>query len=170
MFDGCMGCVLFVYCAYLGAQMRGLCALCPYHIKLRSVHSIFASTCRRRVRVQKTGFQPRARFQRACLIRIQPRQQRLRKQSSKKVPLCQATTTEVDVAVIGGGIIGLCVALELLCHASKPSVALVERQEPCAGATGAGMICLLTALARMAITFFSASMHFFSLWQLQRSA
>ncbi|DBA78931.1 hypothetical protein WJX77_006610 [Trebouxia sp. C0004] len=50
----------------------------------------------------------------------------------------QAAATEVDVAVIGGGIIGLCVALELLSHASHVSVALIERQVPCSGATGAG--------------------------------
>jgi len=50
----------------------------------------------------------------------------------------QAAATEVDVAVIGGGIIGLCVALELLSHASHLSVALIERQVPCSGATGAG--------------------------------
>lgn len=50
----------------------------------------------------------------------------------------QAVATEVDVAVIGGGIIGLCVALELLSHASHLSVALIERQVPCSGATGAG--------------------------------
>lgn len=53
----------------------------------------------------------------------------------------QAAASEVDVAVIGGGIIGLCVALELLTHVSQPSVALIERQVPCSGATGAGALC-----------------------------
>lgn len=53
--------------------------------------------------------------------------------------MSQATTSEVDVAVIGGGIVGLSVALQLLSHASKLSVALVERQVPCSGATGAGV-------------------------------
>ena len=55
--------------------------------------------------------------------------------------MSQAAASEVDVAVIGGGIIGLCVALELLTHVSQPSVALIERQVPCSGATGAGALC-----------------------------
>ena len=63
--------------------------------------------------------------------------------------MSQATTSEVDVAVVGGGIVGLSVALELLSHASKPSVALVEREVPCSGATGAGMPLIITGHSRL---------------------
>lgn len=57
---------------------------------------------------------------------------------AKAQAVARATAAEFDYAVIGGGIIGLCVALELLKHASQPSVALLERRLPCSGATGAG--------------------------------
>uniref|UniRef100_A0A383V6D9 FAD-dependent oxidoreductase domain-containing protein 1 n=1 Tax=Tetradesmus obliquus TaxID=3088 RepID=A0A383V6D9_TETOB len=43
----------------------------------------------------------------------------------------------VDVAVIGSGIIGLCVARKLL-QDTQLSVALLDAKQPCAGATGAG--------------------------------
>ena len=42
---------------------------------------------------------------------------------------------------LSAGIIGLCIAHELL--ANNLSVALVERQVPCAGATGAGTAACL---------------------------
>ena len=71
--------------------------------------------------------------------RVQHHKHKLRKRFTSKLTVNRATTSEVDVVVIGGGIIGLCVAFQLLCHSSKPSVALVERQVPCSGATGAGL-------------------------------
>ncbi|KAK9830316.1 hypothetical protein WJX72_010961 [[Myrmecia] bisecta] len=48
----------------------------------------------------------------------------------------QQQDLQVDVAVVGAGVIGLCVARALVKH--RLSVALVERQQLCAGATGAG--------------------------------
>ena len=44
----------------------------------------------------------------------------------------------VDVCVVGAGIIGLTAALTLLQADPDLSVALLDRKEPCAGATGAG--------------------------------
>ena len=73
----------------------------------------------------------------------------LHKRLTRKLTWSQATTSEVDVAVVGGGIVGLSVALELLSHASKLSVALVERQVPCSGATGAGVPPVLTGHLRL---------------------
>lgn len=69
---------------------------------------------------------------------LQRRRHQKRQRRLKALSVLQAATAEVDVAVIGGGIIGLCVALELLHHTSQPTVALIERQIPCSGATGAG--------------------------------
>ena len=70
----------------------------------------------------------------------QAQHENVRRQHRALLVSAQAAANEVDVAVIGGGIIGLCVALELLTHASQPSVALIERQAPCSGATGAGAL------------------------------
>ncbi|KAI8468098.1 MAG: oxidoreductase [Monoraphidium minutum] len=44
---------------------------------------------------------------------------------------------EADVVVVGAGVIGLCIAHQLL-QDTPLSVALIDRQQPCAGATGAG--------------------------------
>jgi glycine/D-amino acid oxidase-like deaminating enzyme len=48
-----------------------------------------------------------------------------------------AVTDEVDVAIIGTGIIGLCIAKKLL-EDTQWSVAALDQKAPCAGATGAG--------------------------------
>ncbi len=45
---------------------------------------------------------------------------------------------EVDVCILGAGIIGLCTALALLQADPSLRVALLDRAAPCAGATGAG--------------------------------
>ncbi len=45
---------------------------------------------------------------------------------------------ETDVVVIGAGIIGLCIAHAVLQADERLSVVVVDRAEPCAGATGAG--------------------------------
>ena len=66
----------------------------------------------------------------------QARRQRLSRHSLP--PTACQRTVEMDVAVVGGGIIGLWVALQLLHHPTQPSVALIERELPCSGATGAG--------------------------------
>jgi ribulose 1,5-bisphosphate synthetase/thiazole synthase len=50
--------------------------------------------------------------------------------------VARAEDLDVDVAVIGGGVIGMCVARPLLQAGLR--VALIERDQPCAGATGAG--------------------------------
>jgi heterodisulfide reductase subunit A-like polyferredoxin len=47
--------------------------------------------------------------------------------------------TEVDIVIVGAGIIGLSIAHTLL-HDTTFSVALVDRAQPCAGATGAGEV------------------------------
>ncbi|KAF6265607.1 hypothetical protein COO60DRAFT_864420 [Scenedesmus sp. NREL 46B-D3] len=53
---------------------------------------------------------------------------------------CSSTAqATVDVAVIGSGIIGLCVARKLL-QDTDLSVALLDAKQPCAGATGAGEV------------------------------
>lgn len=80
-----------------------------------------------------------ANHQRFC--RAQPRSI-TRTPSRQPGAIACNRTVEADVAVVGGGIIGLWVALQLLHHPSQPSVALVERQLPCSGATGAGSITL----------------------------
>ena len=98
---------------------------------------------------QRTSFGEFARHYRLCAsskrVQLHKFNDKLRKRLTRKLTVNQATTSEVDVAVIGGGIIGLCVAFQLLCHASKPSVALVERQVPCSGATGAGTVPFILA-------------------------
>lgn len=48
-----------------------------------------------------------------------------------------ATPTDVDVVVVGSGIIGLLITRQLLLS-SELSVALFDLKQPCAGATGAG--------------------------------
>ena len=101
-----------------------------------------------------------ARHYRVCARsqRVQVhKHKKLHKRLTRKLTVNQAITSEVDVAVIGGGIIGLCVAFQLLCHASKPSVALVERQVPCSGATGAGKSSILTEHQRFLLSGFSNS-------------
>ena len=50
----------------------------------------------------------------------------------------QADALEVDVCILGAGILGLCTALALLREDERLRVALVDREVPCAGATGAG--------------------------------
>lgn len=67
----------------------------------------------------------------------QARRQRLSRHGLP--PTACQSTVEVDVAVVGGGIIGLWVALQLLHHPTQPLVALIERELPCSGATGAGI-------------------------------
>ncbi|KAL4431222.1 hypothetical protein ABPG75_006478 [Micractinium tetrahymenae] len=49
-----------------------------------------------------------------------------------------AADLEVDVCILGAGIIGLCTALTLLRADPGLRVALLDRQVPCSGATGAG--------------------------------
>ena len=49
-----------------------------------------------------------------------------------------AQDIDADVCVLGAGIIGLCTALALLRAEPQLRVALVDRQVPCSGATGAG--------------------------------
>lgn len=45
---------------------------------------------------------------------------------------------DADVCILGAGIIGLATALALLRADAHLRVALLDRQGPCAGATGAG--------------------------------
>ena len=47
-------------------------------------------------------------------------------------------SVEVDVVVVGSGIIGLLIARQILLSSQQLSVALFDVQQPCAGATGAG--------------------------------
>lgn len=47
---------------------------------------------------------------------------------------------DVDVVVVGAGIIGLLVTRQLLLQHSDLSVALFDAKQPCAGATGAGVL------------------------------
>ena len=49
----------------------------------------------------------------------------------------RAEVLEVDVAIVGAGIIGISIAHRLLTTTSM-SVALIDAAQPCAGATGAG--------------------------------
>lgn len=62
----------------------------------------------------------------------------LRRPSARSVRLAAAQDLEVDVAIVGAGVIGLCAALALLQADRQLSVALLDRQVPCSGATGAG--------------------------------
>lgn len=106
----------------------------------RSVHDVLTQTrvdaCRLPV-CSRTSSLPN--HQRLC--RAQPRST-TRSPSRQSGAVACHRTVEADVAVVGGGIIGLWVALQLLHHPSQPSVALVERQLPCSGATGAGSVML----------------------------
>ena len=54
----------------------------------------------------------------------------------------RAEVLEVDVAIVGAGIIGISIAHQLLTTTSM-SVALIDAAQPCAGATGAGTNPLL---------------------------
>lgn len=59
---------------------------------------------------------------------------------SRKAVACAASAVpvhDVDVAVVGSGIIGLCVAHKILSD-TQLSVTLLDKKQPCAGATGAG--------------------------------
>jgi hypothetical protein len=49
-----------------------------------------------------------------------------------------STTLDVDVCVVGAGIIGLLVTRQLMQSSPDASVALLDAKQPCAGATGAG--------------------------------
>lgn len=57
---------------------------------------------------------------------------------SAAAPDTAAADIEADVAIVGSGIIGLCAALTLLRADPELRVVLLDREEPCAGATGAG--------------------------------
>lgn len=56
---------------------------------------------------------------------------------SARTVYCRADAN-VDVVVVGAGIVGLSTAATLLQQRPKLSVAIVDSAEPCAGATGAG--------------------------------
>eukprot|EP00878_Enallax_costatus_P028888 GHUV01031243.1.p1 GENE.GHUV01031243.1~~GHUV01031243.1.p1 ORF type:complete len:258 (+),score=44.37 GHUV01031243.1:133-906(+) len=56
---------------------------------------------------------------------------------SLKLVACAGYSNSVDVVVVGSGIIGLCVTRKLLTDTNS-TVVLLDRQQPCAGATGAG--------------------------------
>jgi NADPH-dependent 2,4-dienoyl-CoA reductase/sulfur reductase-like enzyme len=65
-------------------------------------------------------------------------------------PQAAATpSTEVDVVVVGSGIIGLLVTRQLLLS-SDLSVALFDVKQPCAGATGAGALAHTVSTTRVA--------------------
>ncbi|GBF90631.1 hypothetical protein Rsub_03203 [Raphidocelis subcapitata] len=51
--------------------------------------------------------------------------------------VANAEPIDADVVVVGAGVVGLCIAHQLLQH-TRLSVALIDRQQPCSGATGAG--------------------------------
>ena len=93
----------------------------------------------------------RARISGARFLGCRKCQARKQRVTRHTLPLTVTQSTiEADVAVVGGGIIGLWVALQLLHHPAQPSVALVERELPCSGATGAGITRPMTE-ARLAI-------------------
>ena len=56
---------------------------------------------------------------------------------SLKLVACATSSDAADVVVVGSGIIGLWVTRKLLALTSS-TVALLDRKQPCAGATGAG--------------------------------
>ena len=56
-----------------------------------------------------------------------------------------AGSLDVDVCILGAGILGLCTALVLLREDEHLKVALVDREVPCSGATGAGACTLFVA-------------------------
>ncbi|GJP53385.1 hypothetical protein CLOM_g12538 [Closterium sp. NIES-68] len=49
-----------------------------------------------------------------------------------------AGDVEVDVAIVGAGVVGLCIADALLASSPSTRVAVIDSSWPCAGATGAG--------------------------------
>lgn len=73
---------------------------------------------------------------------------------------------EVDVCILGAGILGLCTALVLLREDEHLKVALVDREVPCSGATGAGVLlglacshCARCAPANPALLLQAARIH-----------
>lgn len=62
---------------------------------------------------------------------------------SLKPVACAAASETADVVVVGSGIIGLCVTRKLL-TATDLSVVLLDKKQPCAGATGAGKSDMLS--------------------------
>ncbi|KAK9821274.1 hypothetical protein WJX74_007314 [Apatococcus lobatus] len=82
---------------------------------------------------------------------------------------CAAAATaqklQVDFAVVGGGIIGLCIAHAILLKDKKASVALVEKGGLCAGATGAGQGYVWMAHRDPASPLWSLAARSKHLWQ-----
>lgn len=74
---------------------------------------------------------PQQRQQHASRVR--------RRLAPAAAPQAAAPSPEVDVVVVGSGIIGLLVTRQLLLS-SNLSVALFDVKQPCAGATGAGVL------------------------------
>jgi NADPH-dependent 2,4-dienoyl-CoA reductase/sulfur reductase-like enzyme len=69
------------------------------------------------------------------------RQSRLHRLAAQAVPAAAGPpSAEVDVVVVGSGIIGLLITRQILISDQQLSVALFDAQQPCAGATGAGEI------------------------------
>lgn len=65
-----------------------------------------------------------------------------------------ASRSSFDVLVVGGGIIGLTIARQLLI-ASDLSVAVVDKAVPCSGATGAGNLHSPVSTRKLDLTFLS---------------
>ena len=100
-----------------------------------------ATAATRKRHRQQAGASVRAGARRssACLgnrISVQARQ--LAPPAAAAAPPASSPDIEVDVCVLGSGIIGLCTSLALLRADPKLRVALVDSALPCAGATGAG--------------------------------
>lgn len=76
-----------------------------------------------------------------------------------------AAELDVDVCILGAGIIGLCTALALLRSDPRLSVALLDRQAPCAGATGAGQGYLWLAHRDVGSPLFRLAAHSRDMWR-----
>lgn len=74
---------------------------------------------------------------RACRQLLQSRP-RSKTAFQSSVSISASSNLDVDVAIVGAGIIGVSTAMCLLRIEPQLTVALVENKELCAGATGAG--------------------------------
>jgi glycine/D-amino acid oxidase-like deaminating enzyme len=76
-----------------------------------------------------------------------------------------SSDVEVDMCVLGAGIIGLCTSLALLRADPQLRVALVDAAQPCAGATGAGQGYLWLAHRDPASPAWQLAVRSKQLWQ-----